>query len=110
MVVISSKNKTIKQELKRLENRLYYIHHQDEVITRTSKYNKEHREIITKRNKDRYHNDPEYREKEIKRAKIDMSFRRSLKGLCHLCFASYVNIKVVKGIPICEECLLKNDS
>jgi hypothetical protein len=95
---------SIKNEIKKKQQRLYYITH-PEIKERHKKYSKKTQKVQNARKVLKYFHDPEYRQKEIKRVIAQQQFRNTLKGLCHKCFASYVHIEVIKGIPLCKDCV-----
>jgi hypothetical protein len=95
----------LKKEITRKRSRLHYITHLDELKVKHKEYNKKHQKVHNARKIIKYFKDPEYRQKEIKRVIEQQRFRNTLKGLCHNCFSSYVYIEVIKGIPLCKDCI-----
>jgi hypothetical protein len=95
----------IKKQIRNKRSELFYVLHRDEVIERQTKYNKNNRTQINQRKQKRYSTDEEYRSKERERVKASNQVGRILKGLCHSCFSSNIDVSVPTGIPICNDCL-----
>ena len=100
----------IKKEIRVKINQINYILHRDTIIKRSTKYNKAHQKLLNARKSVKYHSDPEYRKKEIQRVIESRERNAVLRGLCHKCFASNVDIDIIKGMNLCTGCALENDT
>ena len=105
----SSELLKIKEEIRQKINQLNYVLHKDVIIKRSTEYNKTHQKLINARKAVKYHSDPEYRKKEIQRVIESIARNRILKGLCHKCFASNIDIDIIKGVNLCKGCAIESD-
>ena len=99
----------LRVEIKKKQNKLWYIQHRDLIIARSKVYNQAHQNILTAKKLIKYHGDPVFRGKELIRVREAQIRSRILRGLCHKCFHSNVDIEILKGMNLCKECA-ENDS
>lgn len=79
----------IEKEITNLTSKLHYITNKDKLDIKHKKYNEDHKEEI--------------RTKKREYDAINMALK--MKGLCHKCFCSNVEIYNHKGQIICNGCL-----
>lgn len=79
------------KQIQKKYNRLYYIEHQEKILIRTSLYNAQTRDL-------RRHRMREWRARE---------FALKMKGLCHVCYCSNVEIYNHHGQILCNGCMME---
>ncbi len=79
-------------QIQKKYNRLYFIEHHEKIIKRTSLYNGQNRDLCKSRMR-------EWRARE---------FALKMKGLCHICYSSNVEIYNHHGQILCDGCMMEN--
>lgn len=85
MILTNELSKLIVQKY----NRLYFLEHHEKILKRTSIYNGANRDLCKSR----------------QREWIAREFALKMKGLCHICYCSNIEIYNHHGQILCNSCL-----